>query len=225
MNEEKNIIKVIGQFKKFKGTHEILVGDGGSKDKTRENAKKMGAKVYVKEGTIGEGRNVAAEHAKGKIFVFCDADTLLENVNEFMKKVENIFEDKKVVAASPKLEVFPKERKTSDLIVEYFFNKFVKMSFSFDSPFSFGQCQIVRASVFRKVGGYDGWRVHAEDTYLYRKLKKFGKIVFINEFRVFESPRRYRKWGYFKLICISFYSILGQKLLNRNMLNKWERIN
>jgi glycosyltransferase involved in cell wall biosynthesis len=223
MNEEKNIEKAIKQFKNFKGKYEVIIGDGGSKDKTKKIAKKLGAKFYVRKGTIGEGRNVGAEHAKGEILVFCDADTLLDRINEFLGEVERIFEDKRVVAALPRLEIFPRERIASDFIFQYFFNNLIRTSILLRVPFAFGQCQIVRASAFRKTGGYDKWRVHAEDTYLFKKLNRLGKIVFINNIRIFESPRRYRKFGYIRLAWKSLYSLVGQGLFKKNILNKWER--
>ena len=72
-NEERTISEVIKGAKKY--ADELLVVDGHSKDKTREIAKKLGARVFLDGGKgKGEATRVGIEKAKGEIIVFIDAD-------------------------------------------------------------------------------------------------------------------------------------------------------
>lgn len=72
-NEEKAIGKVIAGAKPH--ADEFLVIDGHSKDKTRQIAKKLGAKVFLDHGKgKGEAIRLGIKKAKGDILVFIDAD-------------------------------------------------------------------------------------------------------------------------------------------------------
>jgi len=72
-NEEKTIGEVIQKSKPF--ADEIIVVDGHSKDKTREIARSLGAKVILDHGKgKGEAIRCGIKEAKGDILVFLDAD-------------------------------------------------------------------------------------------------------------------------------------------------------
>lgn len=229
LNEERRIADVIGQFRELapRYTYEVIVGDGGSTDRTAEIAHAMGATVVVDDGsakTVASGRNAGAFRSRGRILVFCDADTLLSDVRYFADRVEHEFRDPNVVAAVPRMEVFPQYRLWKDRIFHRGFNALIKASFRMPVPFSRGQCQVIRADSFRAVGGYDAKRVHAEDSTIFRQLRKIGVLRFIEDVIIFESPRRYRKYGYIYLSIIAAYSIVAQAILGRNVLDRWERV-
>ena len=69
LNEEKSIGDVITKFKKL-GFEDILVIDGNSKDKTREIAKKLGARVVIQSG---KGKGQAIQEA----FSIVDSDIVV----------------------------------------------------------------------------------------------------------------------------------------------------
>lgn len=72
-NEERSIEEVILACKPF--GDEILVVDGHSKDRTREIAEKLGARVVLDHGKgKGDGIRVAAQEVRGDLTVFIDAD-------------------------------------------------------------------------------------------------------------------------------------------------------
>ncbi len=229
LNEERHIAAVIDQFNILNGrfAYEVIIGDGGSTDNTREIAARLGARVAIDTGavkTVASGRNIGASVAKGDILIFCDADTLLSDVVKLIRSAGLAFRDPEVVAAVPKMEVFPEQQIWKDRVFHRCFNALIKTSFKMPSPLSRGQCQIIRTSAFRSVGGYNAMQVHADDNTIFQHLAKIGKLRFIDDVTVFESPRRYRKYGYLKLSAIGVYSIVGQSILKRNILSSWERV-
>ncbi len=68
---------------------EIIVGDAGSKDGTRELAKKFGALVVDDHGrNIEDGKRAALVHANGEYVVFIDADNEITNPDYIRRAVE-----------------------------------------------------------------------------------------------------------------------------------------
>jgi glycosyltransferase involved in cell wall biosynthesis len=73
-NEENNIEMCINSYKDI--VDEIIVVDTGSKDRTVEIAKKLGAKVYFIQwnNDFASAKNYAIDKAKGDWIIFLDAD-------------------------------------------------------------------------------------------------------------------------------------------------------
>jgi len=230
LNEEKRIARIINQIKKLdkKYNYEIIIGDGNSTDRTREIAKKLGVKVIIENKhapkTIANGRNTGASIATGDILIFSDADTMIPDPNKFMSEVISVFKDSQIVAGAPALKIFPDEITWKDKIFHYFYNNTIRLSFSTKSPVCGGQCQIIRGSAFRKINGYNSNIVHAEDTELFRRLRKLGKLHFFSKLFVYESPRRYRTIGYFRLFLQGVYSFVYQAIFRKNAFKEWKRV-
>jgi glycosyltransferase involved in cell wall biosynthesis len=231
LNEEKRIGQVLGQFDEIKKTIdlELIIGDGGSIDKTEEIAKQHGAKFYSnsrEDQTIAKNRNVAGKNATGEVIVFCDADTRLDNPAKFISKIIEVFSAKpEIVGAVPVIKVFPEERIWKDKLFHGFYNGSIKASFFV--PFvtlASGQCQIIRKSAFDKAGGYPEEIIHGEDAEMFKRLNKIGKIKYLSDLTILESPRRYRHYGYMRYLLISTKSIIGQALTGKNVLKEWKRV-
>ncbi|MBN3037963.1 MAG: glycosyltransferase family 2 protein [Candidatus Omnitrophica bacterium] len=72
-NEERTIAEIVTKCKQH--SDDVMVIDGHSQDKTREIAKKCGAKVYMDHSKgKGEALRCGIEKAQGEILVFIDAD-------------------------------------------------------------------------------------------------------------------------------------------------------
>ena len=230
LNEEERIAALIDNIKMLNSSfnYEIIVSDGHSTDKTVEIAKKEGA-IVVSDNvngpkTIANGRNTGSTRATGDIFIFCDADTVFKNPDDFLTEVFKIFEDPGIVGGTPSLSIFPEETILKDKVFHFLFNSIVHFSFTTKVPICGGQCQVVRASSFREVNGYNVNIVHGEDSDFFRRLRRIGKLHFFSTQVVYESPRRYRNFGYIQLLIQGMYSLIYQQIFNKNMFKEWRRV-
>src|SRR5216117_1891670 len=90
LNEEKLLARMLQQFRPElikKYDIELVVSDGGSMDSTIAIAKQHTRTVVENTAgtkqTISLGRNIGAQHARGEIFVFFNADTLVKDIDRF----------------------------------------------------------------------------------------------------------------------------------------------
>ena len=230
LNEEHQIAELIDNIKMLdnKFNYEIIVSDGHSSDNTAEIAKKKGA-IVTKDNvngpkTIANGRNSGANIATGDIYIFCDADTIMKDPNGFLNEIFSVFENPKIIGGAPGLSIFPHERIFKDKIFHFFLNNIVRFSFKTKVPLCGGQCQVVRKESFWSVNGYNINIVHGEDSDFFKRLRKIGSLHYFNKHEVYESPRRYRHYGYISLLIISVYSLVYQQIFKKNAFKEWRRI-
>ncbi|MCJ7816573.1 MAG: glycosyltransferase family 2 protein [Candidatus Aenigmarchaeota archaeon] len=90
LNEEATVAKVVKDFRRNKKVSEVIVYDGNSSDKTRELARKAGAKVYVQDGK-GKGLAIREifERIDTDIYVLVDGDDTYpaERLDDLLKPV------------------------------------------------------------------------------------------------------------------------------------------
>ena len=230
LNEEKGIPVLINNIRRLDKNYnyEIIVADNNSTDKTREIAETMGAKVIRNSKdapkTIANVRNTGASIASGEIFIFCDADTVIQDPNKFLPEVFLVLENPEIIGGAPSISIFPDEANWKDKISHFFYNNIVHLSFMTKFTLCGGECQVVRKSSFREVNGYNVDIVHAEDCDFFRRLHKIGKLHFFSELVVYESPRRYRKYGYTVLFLQAVYSHVYQLIFKKNAFKEWKKI-
>ncbi len=225
LNEEKNITKAVLQFEGISDV-EVIVADGDSDDNTCEIAKKLDAKVFRNkrsEQNIAKNRNLGARHAKGDILVFCDADTKLKNPKYAVKKISSVFKNQEYVGGIVKIEIYPHSELFIDKIAHNLYNFLIKSSLDSRKPIGSGQCQIIKKNAFKKVKGYPEI-MYQEDTEIFRELRKLGKLCYLEDIVVYESPRRYRRFGYLFLGFRAIYALAVRSLFKRETVNRWERV-
>ncbi len=213
---------------KNKYNFEIIVSDGGSSDGTVEIAKDF-ADVVVESNprekqNISVGRNKGAAVAKGETFVFLNADVQLRNVNEFFHFLTEFHSNKKLAGATCKVQITPEESSFADKIFMSFYNFYFHFLNLIKVGMGRGECQAIRKEYFNKLNGYNENLPAGEDFDLFRKLRKIGKIYFSRRTVVYESPRRYRRIGHFKVFLTWTLNGLFVILKNKSLSNKWEQI-
>ena len=232
-NEERLLENCLAQFtpdiRRTFGI-EVIVSDGGSTDATLAIAGAQADRVVTHDDssarqTIAEGRNRGITLATGDIFVFLNADTLVPNLSEFLGRIISVFSgDSKVSALAVKVQIMPDERKLSDVLFHGFFNQYVRLLNSVGIGMGRGECQIIRKNTFIQSGGYNPQLAAGEDFELYNRLCKFGKVKYDAMLLVYESPRRFRKYGYARVYFDWIKNGFTVLLKKRSASNVWEEV-
>jgi hypothetical protein len=122
------------------------------------------------------------------------------------------------------VKVFPHEQKLIDVIFQSFYNYYFHALNIIGMGMGRGECHIIRKSIFEEFDGYNENLAAGEDFDLFRRIRKKYKIFFARNLVVFESPRRYRKLGHFRIfftwLINSIYIIFG----NSSKSTEWKQV-
>jgi glycosyltransferase involved in cell wall biosynthesis len=231
LNEEKLIVQTARQFTpllKEKYKIELIISDGGSIDRTLDLCKQFADIIASaqpgEKQNIPQGRNAGAKLANGKLLCFFNADTLINDIDTFFKVTVSAFNDPEVLAATCRIRVFPEEEILMDRLFHSFYNSYVRSLNALGMGMGRGECHIVRQDVFNSANGYNENLSAGEDYDLFRRIRKLGKIKFMKKLVVYESPRRYRKFGYRKVIGDWTKNSLSVLFKNKSSSKVWEAV-
>ncbi|MBL1211963.1 MAG: glycosyltransferase [Ignavibacteriae bacterium] len=232
LNEEKLLPNLLAQLTdenlRDNFNFEIIVSDGGSSDNTVGIASNLADKVITHEKSskqnISEGRNAGAEIAEGDILIFLNGDIELENPHKFFESIQTKFVDSKYLAMTCSVVVFPDERKFIDSIFLTFYNYYFHALNVIGLGMGRGECHIVRKNIFWNMNGYNVKLAAGEDYDLFKNIRQEGKILFDQKLFIFESPRRYRKRGHFKILFTWLLNSIFVTLKNKSLSKEWEQI-
>ena len=129
-----------------------------------------------------------------------------------------------IVAWACPVAIAPGERRLSDRLFHGFFNSYVRFLNAIGLGMGRGECQVVRRDVFEKVGGYHAHMAAGEDFDLYRRLTEHGAIGHVAALRVYESPRRFRRFGYVRVLFEWTLNGMAVMILGRSIAKEWEEI-
>ena len=232
LNEEKLLPFLLGQLNEYRKNEftefEVIISDGGSEDRTVEISNTLADKTltFEKEDlrTISSGRAMGANHAKGDFLIFLNADVKFENISRFFKTIKEKFINSDYAAMTCTVKVFPDQEEFSDKIFSAFINNYISFLNWIGLGMARGECQVIRKTVYWTAGGYNPVLAAGEDFELFTRIRKNGKVLFAREIIVYESPRRYHKWGYSRIVFNWFINSAASWLLKRSISHKWEPI-
>jgi len=231
LNEEKLIESMLRQFKNEIKNHydiELILSDGGSSDNTVEIASPYVDKILIQDDkltkNISIGRNRGFLRANGDVLVFLNADTRFSDINAFFNLVRSFYNNNSFVAIAFPVRVFPEEEKLSDKLFHKFYNFYVRILNKFFIGMGRGECHVIKREVFEKVGGYNETLFAGEDFDLYKRIRKFGRILFAKDNIIYESPRRYRKYGYIKVFFDWAKNAISVVLFRKSISKTWEAV-
>lgn len=230
--EEKLLASLLVNFTeeiKNKYSLELIVSDGGSTDSTLTIAKQY-ADIVVEhtkneKQNIAQGRNCGAKVATSNIFIFFNADCEPKNLECFLKYVLTLNDNTNFDAIACSVRAFPTEELFRDKFFYFFHNNYVRFLNMIGIGMGRGECQIIKRDMFEKIGGYNSHLAAGEDFDLYKRISKNkGKIYFIKDLVVYESTRRYRKYGYLKTLWYWTINAITVIFCNKSVSKEWEAI-
>lgn len=180
---------------------EIIIADGGSRDRTRKIARQWGSRVIECErAQRAHQLNCGAAEARGEILYFLHADALLPpNYDEYIRRSLDAGHDFGMFA----YDFYPD-------------NRWLRINASFTRKkygFSGGgdQSLYMTRAVFDSTGGFDESLEVMEDFEYFNRLREELKWEVIpSPLRV--SARKYQKNGYIKVQLVNLLVVLAYRL-------------
>ena len=196
LNEEKALPATLGSLFSQPGEHEVIVVDGGSRDRTREIALNW---PRVKLINSKRGRsvqmNAGARVAKGEWLLFLHADTSLsENA---LAAIETLLPQGKIQSGCFRHKFSGKHW------LLHFISWMHNWRFRITRIIYGDQAMFIRRQLFEELGGFPEQPI-LEDVLISEKLIKVTKPILLSESYVITDSRKFVQRG----ICRSFFEVL-----------------
>jgi glycosyltransferase involved in cell wall biosynthesis len=170
--------------------HETVVVDDGSTDLTASISRETGAKVtQVLHRQISATRNAGVREARGDVFFFVDADTVVNE--QAIRSALRVLRDGAIGGAC-----IPRFDGKLPLWSRAFYPLVIFVARLLRQPG--GTCLFCTRSAFEVVGGFSEAYYAAEDAVFVSALKRRGRFVVIDEF-VVTSGRKLRAHSFWSI--------------------------
>jgi rSAM/selenodomain-associated transferase 2 len=193
LNEAENIADTLASTRGGPEV-EVIVVDGGSRDRTCGIAKSRGAKVITSLPGRARQSNCGAANAEGETLLFLHGDTRLPE--RFEDHVYQTFVQPGTVAGAFKLRI--DESLVGIRLIEWVANL---RSTWFGLPYG-DQAIFVGAGLFGSLGGFPEMPI-MEDFELIRRLRRLGRIRIVPA-PVLTSARRWERIGIWRAAVINY---------------------
>jgi hypothetical protein len=211
LNEAAYVASAIDSARSVSGA-EVIVVDGGSQDQTVELAVGKGATVLRSPLGRAVQMNAGAAMAKGRIFLFLHADTVLPA--GYADRVIRGLEQASTSVTASRLAInAPGRMLTWIASVANWRSRWLSLPYG-DQALAF------RATDFRRLGGFPLLPI-LEDIELVRACRPFGRIKLLNA-EVRTSPRRWLAYGVLSTTFRNQLCLLGRWLrFSPDRLARW----
>lgn len=176
----------------------VTVVNNNSTDETFSIAKKYGAKVISekKQGYVFAFKK-GMDTAKGDIIAVTDADCKVPK--NWLEKIAVTFRNNNVVGLTG-LSTLNIKSKTVDSLTKLLYHFFLKGTFSINKPNMSGSNCAIRKNAYKEIGSIDTNFAMSPDVDLGIRLKKHGKVVYLEDLVVSTSARRFEKRIFYALL-------------------------
>jgi glycosyltransferase involved in cell wall biosynthesis len=219
-NEEKLLPRTLTSIHKSAKAinldYEIIVADDASTDATPEIAKQHGAElVRVDHRQISKTRNSGAAAATGDVFVFVDADTMI-NSTLLESLRTNIING--AVGGGTRVRFDGKLPLYGKLLLhplEFLYQRV--------AGYAYGCFVFCTRAAFESVGGFDKTLFAGEEIAISVALRRQGNFILLRQ-PVITSGRKLRTYSFWECLKMLLSFILGggqRTLKNRDRLDLW----
>jgi len=196
LNEEGTISRTLQDLGGSREVLEVIVVDGGSRDRTGALARSGATRFLVEPGGLALQLNAGARAARGDVLLFHPADLQLPESG--LREIRRILANPRVVGGAFRLG-FASPRPIYRLIA---------LLANLRNLFGFGpfgdQAIFARRGTFEELGGFSPGAV-LEDLDLVKRLRRAGRFVILPS-PVRSSVRRYEEGGVLNIFAAHFWS-------------------
>ena len=204
LDEEQQIDGLLAALGATPGLGEIIVVDGGSRDRTTERVRAATGSITLVESARGRATqmNAGAAAARGEIFLFLHADCRLPT--DAAAWIERVLLSPDVVAGAFRTWTLPDERAPRAWLGRLLHLADLRSRYA-ALPYG-DQALFVRAEVFRRIGGFPEQPL-MEDLELSRRLARVGRIRTVPA-RVRVSGRRFQSHPLLATVLVNVFPAL-----------------
>ncbi len=184
LQEEAAIVRCLDSLR-VQQPHEVIVVDGGSRDRTRDLAASRCDRLVHGPRGRAKQMNLGVAHASGDILLFIHADCHLEA--GALDEARGLLRSPGVVAGCFQMRV------TEEHPLYRSIDGCASVRVRWTGLIYGDQGLFVTRQTFNAVGGFPELRL-MEDVFISRELRKHGRIV-VGRKRIWVSPRRWQKMG------------------------------
>jgi rSAM/selenodomain-associated transferase 2 len=182
LNEELSLPGTLDAVRRLGSRIELIVADGGSKDRTVDIAQSYGATIVHAGQGRGSQQAAGAELGTGEVLWFLHADSI--PAPDSLAAIERAFEDAAVVGGSFTLQFDGARLSARQLTFVYPYLRLLGLCYGDSGIFA-------RTEAYRAIGGFRPFPLF-EDVDLVRRLKGAGKFVRL-DCRLTTSSRRFER--------------------------------
>jgi rSAM/selenodomain-associated transferase 2 len=203
LNEEKIIAKTLVSLRRLEGEFEIILVDGGSRDRTRDVAVvtlKQFPQSQLIDSPRGRGpqMNVGARAACGAVLLFLHADTVLPA--DAIRQISHVMNNSNIIGGNFALMFDGRDVWSRAFTRIYNWRRRFGIYYGDSAIF-------VRREVFDRLGGFIDAPI-MEDYDFCRKLERAGETALIESPAITSS----RRWGRWRTVYVLMIWVLLQWL-------------
>jgi hypothetical protein len=162
------------------------------------------------------------------VLVFINGDTIPADVESFLTTITAFANQTGLYAHAAALacpvHINPTERTPFDAAFHGVYNAWVRLINMTRIGAGRGECQVVRRAVFESVGGYRAELAAGEDFDLFARIATRARVMYAHDLLVHESPRRFRRFGYLRILYWWTVNALCVMFTGRSSTDDWEPV-